>query len=288
MNDSLGPNQFTIQPPSPVAEQIADLMRSRRTLVLTGAGVSTGSGLPDYRGTGGGATPTVDIDMFHAHQYWRNWVWQRNHETWHNLLTIEPNPAHHALAQLEQAELVTGIATQNIDGLHSLAGSQNVWELHGTYQFARCTQCDKRLPRAEYAVLLDQLNPNWPTVPGDIAILAEATAAAKQLAQESRFHPAPCPYCGGIMKPDIVMFGEALPPAMDYAMSAANECDVILIVGTSLIVSTGAWVARQAWARQADVVIINQGPTALDRIADIRCDDDASTLLPAIAQALGI
>lgn len=208
MKDSSPSHHFAAPPPTPVAEQIANLMRARSTLALTGAGVSTRSGLPDYRGTGGGSTPTVDIDMFRSEQYWRNWVWQRNHETWQNLLEIKPNPAHFALAGLESAGFLSGVATQNIDGLHSQAGSNHVWELHGTYQYVRCLQCGLRLKRADYDLVLNELNPNWPAIAGDIAILAVADSGAEEYAKASKFHPAPCPRCGGIVKPDIVMFGE--------------------------------------------------------------------------------
>lgn len=266
------------------ATEICERIRGRRTLAVTGAGVSTDSGLPDYRGTGGSEVPTVDFDMFTADPVWQRWVWQRNHETWNMFTAIEPAGAHRALARLEDAGVVTGIATQNIDGLHTKAGSRTVWELHGSFREAVCLRCGQKLPREQYAVLLDELNPNWPRHDHDVAILATVDRPA---AESSTFRPAPCPTCGGVMKPDVVMFGEALPPAMDAAMDAARECEVALVVGSSLLVSTGSWIVRQAWANGAEIIIINRGPTAQDSLADYRCDAGASEVLSALADELG-
>lgn len=269
--------------PQIAAEEIATRMRDKRTLVITGAGVSTDSGLPDYRGTGGSGDPTVDYQMFTSDPMWQRWVWQCNHETWKHFNTIDPSPAHTALAKLEARGHINGIATQNIDGLHSKAGSRNVWELHGSFRDVICVDCGHRLPRAEYATLLNELNPAWPEY-NEATILAPVN---REAAEASTFMVAPCPQCGGLTKPAVVMFGEALPPDMDGAMNAARDCDVALVVGTSLLVSTGAWIVRQAWANAAEIIIINRGPTALDDLADYRSDAGASEVLSAVAKLLG-
>lgn len=266
------------------AAELAELMRGKRTLATTGAGISTDAGLPDYRGTGSTEQPNIDFQMFVADPVWRRWVWQRNHETWQIFSQLRPTPAHLALAQLERAGLVSGIATQNVDGLHELAGSA-AWELHGSWREVECLSCGLRFPRADYAEQLTELNPGWPTYDHDVAVLASADRAA---AEASTFQVAPCPRCGGIVKPAIVFFGQSLPPAMDQALAAAQDADVILAVGSSLIVSTGLWVVRQGWANGAPIAIVNRGRTEADAIATLRVEGGASEVLTELVQQLGI
>lgn len=268
--------------PQKAATEIAARMRGRRTLAITGAGVSTDSGLPDYRGTGGSGEPTVDFQMFTADPMWQRWVWQCNHETWKHFEKIEPSAGHQALADLEARGYITGIATQNIDGLHTKAGSRRVWELHGSFREVVCIDCGHRISRREYAIQLEHLNPGWPEY-DEATILAPVNHDA---AAASTFRVAPCSTCGGLLKPAVVMFGEALPNSMDDAMAAARDCDVALVVGTSLLVSTGAWIVRQAWANGAETIIINRGPTAEDNLANYRTHSGASEVLTRVADLL--
>lgn len=275
---------MVISDPTEAAKALAELMEGKRTLAITGAGVSTDSGLPDYRGQGTTERPSIEFDMFVSDPVWQKWVWQRNHETWRQFESLQPSGAHVALAKLEEAGLISGIATQNIDGLHTKAGSKNVWELHGTFAKARCLDCGTIFKREDYAKELDKLNPNWPQYDRDPAVLA---TAERPEAEASTFKVAPCPVCGGLVKPDVVFFGESLPGAqMDAAMKAATEADVALVVGSSLVVSTGMWVTRQAWAQGSPLAIINLGPTAADSIADLRIEAGASQTLTALADIL--
>lgn len=269
---------------SVAAAELAELLRGKRTLVTTGAGISTDAGLPDYRGTGSTEQPNIDFQMFLADPVWRRWVWQRNHETWQIFNQLHPTPAHLALHQLEEAGLVCGIATQNVDGLHALAGS-TAWELHGSWREVECLECGLVFPRADYANQLTELNPGWPSYDHDVAVLAGADRSA---AEASTFRIAPCPRCGGIVKPAIVFFGQNLPPAMDQALAAAGDTDAILAVGSSLAVSTGMWVVRQGWANGAPVAIINRGPTAADSIATLRIAGGASEVLTELVRVLGL
>ena len=265
-------------------EEIADIMREKRTLVVTGAGMSTDAGLPDYRGQGTTEEPSVDYDMFVRDAVWQRWVWQRNHETWQIMAALTPTPGHVALAQLERAGFISGVATQNIDGLDAAAGIRHLWELHGTYRTVRCLDCDAVIARDEYDKLEQKLNPGWPRLDLGVAILASAN---RRDAEASTFRVAPCPRCGGLVKPSVVFFGEGLPAdAMDGAMAAASEAEAVLVVGTSLLVSTGMWVVRQAWAHGAPVMIINRGPTAGDSIASVRVEAGASESLSQIAALL--
>ncbi len=264
---------------------VQDVMAGRRTLAVTGAGISTDSGIPDYRGTGSTPTEPVDLDRFVSDPVWYRWVWARNHATWRLLDGLEPTPGHRALARLETAGLVTGVATQNVDRLHSLAGQRTVWELHGAYDRVVCLECGRLVPRAEVDERLRATNPDYPieTDPQKVAITPEADRVA---AEACVFEPPVCESCGGMLKPDIVFFGESLPPAMDGAMEAAKECDVVLVAGTSLAVLTGLWVVRQAMARGAELVVVNRGRTAVDEIAGLRIEGGTSKVLGAVADAL--
>lgn len=268
-----------------VVDALAGLMRGRRTLAVTGAGISTDSGIPDYRGVGTTPVSPVDLDQFISDPIWYRWVWARNHATWQLLEPLAPTPGHLALARLEEAGALTGVATQNVDRLHSRAGQRTVWELHGRYDEVVCLQCGRVVPRAEVDVRLTALNPDYPreTDPARIAITPEADRAA---AEACGFRAVDCEACGGLLKPSIVFFGEGLPPALEEAMEAAKDCEVVLVAGTSLAVLTGLWVVRQAMARGAALVVINRGPTAVDEIADIRVEGGTSEVLAPLAEAL--
>ena len=266
-------------------EAVREVMAVRRTLAVTGAGISTDSGIPDYRGTGSTPTEPVDLERFVSDPLWYRWVWARNHATWRLLDPLTPTPGHTALARMETAGLVTGVATQNVDRLHSRAGQRIVWELHGAYDRVVCLTCGRVIPRAELDGRLTALNPDYPreTDPARIAITPEADRSA---AEACVFEPPACESCGGMLKPDIVFFGESLPPAMDGAMEAAKDCDVVLVAGTSLAVLTGPWVVRQAMARGAQLVVVNRGRTAVDGIADVRVEGGTSEVLGPVADAL--
>ena len=275
---------MVISDPIEAAEALAELMRGKKTIAITGAGISTDSGLPDYRGQGTTEKPSIEYDMFVDDPVWQRWVWQRNHETWRVFNSLEPSPGHKAIARLEKAGLISGVATQNIDGLHTKAGTNNVWKLHGSFAHARCLACERVIPREEYATELDELNPGWPQYDRDPAVLATAD---REDAEASNFKVAPCSACGGLMKPAVVFFGEGLPgDVMDTAMSAATDADVALVVGSSLVVNTGMWITRQAWATGSPIAIVNYGPTAADGIVDLRIDAGASETLEALATML--
>lgn len=248
-------------------------------LAVTGAGISTDSGLPDYRGSGGNEEPSVDYDMFCGDERWRRWVWQRNHETWRTLDNLEPTAGHRILAAWEREGHLLGIATQNIDGLHAKAGSEAV-EMHGSFRSVVCIDCDTAYPRADLDPLFTELNPGyeWDPDPAHAAILATAN---REMAEASTFIVPPCPTCGGILKPDIVFFGQAvqgMPEAFDLARKASS----VLVLGSSLLVLTGMWVVTEAYTHGADLAIINRGPTQADRLAHLRFDTGISETLTKV------
>lgn len=265
-------------------EELAELVAAGDVLAITGAGMSTDCGLPDYRGSGGGEAPSVDYDSFVYEPMWQRWVWQRNQETWQTLDSLTPSPAHMILAEWERRGLLTGIATQNIDGLHSKAGSRRVAEMHGSFRQVRCIDCDEVTPRSELDPRLRALNPDlaYDANPANAAILATAD---RQRAEASTFNLAPCATCGGVLKPDIVFFGESVQ-AIPEAFEMAREAKTTLVLGTSLLVLTGMWVLQEAWSNGSQLAIINRGPTQADRFADIRIEGGVSETLTAINSLL--
>ncbi|MDO5034840.1 MAG: Sir2 family NAD-dependent protein deacetylase [Actinomycetaceae bacterium] len=270
-------------------DELADLMRGKTTAIVAGAGMSTDSGIPDYRGTGSAGGQTVDYDLFMSHEKWQRWVWQRNQETWKTVAGLSPTPGHKAVAALQRAGLVNGIATQNVDGLDARAGIQNPALLHGTFDTVDCTRCDAQYSRAEVDTWLRELNPD--TVddpdPANVAILAKVDEEA---ANASTFNTAPCPKCGGVLKPSVVFFGEMLPAeAMSLAFKYAGEADVILVVGSSLLVATGLWVVREGLQNPATkLAVINRGATQVDAYANVRIEGGSSETLMALAERLGV
>ncbi|WP_128773787.1 Sir2 family NAD-dependent protein deacetylase [Actinomyces oricola] len=263
-------------------DALRSLLRGRRTLAVTGAGISTDSGIPDYRGVGTTERTPVEFDEFVSDPVWYRWVWARNHATWRLLEPLQPTAGHIALARLEEEGSLSGVATQNVDRLHSKAGQRTVWELHGAYNRVVCLRCGRLTPRSDLDKRLSALNPDYPreSNPARIAITPEADRAA---AENCDFRALTCPECDGLLKPDIVFFGEGLPPAMDQAMRAAGACDVVLVAGTSLAVLTGLWIVRQAVAHGAALAVVNRGPTAVDEIADLRIEAGTSEVLGALA-----
>lgn len=234
------------------------LARSRRTVALTGAGVSTESGLPDFRSDGGlwtGVDPmeVASLTAFRRHPE----VFYRFYRTrLAQLGDAQPNPAHFALAALEMYRLAA-VITQNVDGLHQAAGSSRVIELHGNLREAACLSC------------------GWK---GPIAVIAEAL--------DRGVLPA-CPTCGSHLKPNVVLFEELLPAeAYQEAEHEAQSAEVLLIVGSSLQVTPAAWLPEVARSHGAAVVIINDGPTAMDSLADVVVRGRAGSALPTLVAAV--
>ncbi|CCC81634.1 NAD-dependent protein deacetylase [Thermoproteus tenax] len=238
--------------------EVADLLnRSNCAVALTGAGVSTPSGIPDFRGPQGlwrRIDPRrFEIAYFYAHpgEVWRLFV-----DTFLAQAEAKPNPAHLALAELEAKGKICAVITQNVDGLHQRAGSKRVIELHGSLRYAVCTSCGARFPLSE--VLKGPID------------------------------DAPrCRVCGGVLKPDVVFFGEPLPyEALQDAMMLAELSDVFMAIGTSLAVAPANRLPLIAKRKGAKLVIINQDPTELDEFADIIIRGKVEEILPRIAELI--
>ena len=234
------------------------LLQARRICVLTGAGISTASGIPDYRGPQGVWTRDPDAEKLVTLSYYlqdpdirrRSWLMRRDLAD----AGVQPNPGHAALADLERQGRLRALLTQNIDGLHQAAGSTGVLELHGTVHEVECTACDARMPIGEVLTRLDAGEPD-----------------------------PPCPVCGGVLKTATVYFGQALDAdVLDAAAQAAADCDVFLAVGTSLGVHPAAGLVEIAAAHGARVVIVNAEPTPYDGLADLVVREPISEALPRL------
>ncbi len=268
-------------------QTLAEWMQNKKTIMVTGAGMSTDTGIPDYRGKGNTEIPSVEYDQFVSDPVWQRWVWARNHQTWQTMLRLKPAPAHEAEARLERAGLLTGIATQNVDGLDLKAGCQNVFEMHGTFLKVECVNCGQVTDRQPLHERLTKANPDYPLDldPAHVAILA---VADRKAAEACDFKTVPCENCGGLLKPAVVFFGQMLPPdVMAQAHAAAAKADVVLVVGSSLVVGTAAYVMQAGLAQGAPLAIINRGRTQYDRVADLRIEAGASETLTRLAELLG-
>ncbi|MUL68387.1 NAD-dependent deacetylase [Mycobacterium sp. CBMA 234] len=269
------------------APELVNLLADRRLAVLTGAGISTDSGIPDYRGPDSPPSNPMTIQQFLSGPGFRQRYWARNHVGWRHMAARRPNAGHRAVAALEHAGLITGVITQNVDLLHTKAGSQTVVNLHGTYAQVVCLSCGHAMTRAALAVELERLNPGFTeraTQVGSIAVAPDADAIVDNVAD---FQYLDCPVCGGILKPDIVYFGDSVPKdRVQQAYSLVDAADALLVAGSSLTVFSGYRFVRHAAAAGKPVAIINRGPTRGDELATVKMDSGCSEILAMLTTEL--
>jgi NAD-dependent SIR2 family protein deacetylase len=267
------------------APELVSVLAGQRIAVLTGAGVSTDSGIPDYRGPDSPPSNPMTIRQFTSDPVFRQRYWARNHVGWRHMDATLPNAGHRALANLEAAGAVSGVITQNVDLLHTKAGSQTVVNLHGTYAQVACLGCGHTLTRADLAEQLEALNPGFgERAVGAIAVAPDADAVVEETAS---FRYVDCPQCGGMLKPDIVYFGENVPKErVAEAYSLVDAADVLLVAGSSLTVFSGLRFVRHAAASGKPVAIVNRGPTRGDGLATVKVDSGCSELLALLAAEL--
>ena len=264
------------------------MLRGRRVVVLTGAGCSTESGIPDYRGpeTRRRARNPIQYRAFVTDPAARTRYWARSAVGWQRVAQARPNAGHYALARMEAAGLVHGLITQNVDGLHYAAGSRRVVELHGALAHVRCLGCGAAELRAGLQRRLLALNPGWTARPP--AEIAPDGDAELDPPWEQTFRVPACLRCGGVLKPDVVFFGENVPrPVVDDAWTLLGEGDALLVAGSSLAVYSGYRFVRGAAKEGKPVAIVNLGPTRGDADAALRVDGRTGDVLPALAEALG-
>ncbi len=283
--------------PSPVVGQLSQAVLTdlptfiashHRLLVLTGAGCSTDSGIPDYRDADGQwkHSQPVNYQAFMAQAATRQRYWARSLLGWARFGRAQPNATHHALAALEADGRVELLLTQNVDGLHQRAGSQTVIDLHGRLDQVRCIGCGALSPREELQQWLDAANPGWLQLQAGIAPDGDADLEV----DFSGFQVPACTHCGGILKPDVVFFGESVPRERVAAVQAHLErADAVLVVGSSLMVYSGFRFVDAAARAGLPVAAVNLGRTRADALLSLKVEipcaqalafllDDASTL----------
>jgi NAD-dependent SIR2 family protein deacetylase len=261
------------------------LQGRRRLFVLTGAGCSTASGIPDYRATDGSwkRRPPVTYQAFVGDLATRQRYWARSAVGWPRVAAAQPNAAHLAIAELQHRNVVSMLLTQNVDGLHDKAGSRDVVDLHGRIETARCLGCGRPEPRERLQARLLDSNPGWCTTP---AATAPDGDADLDDVDTSAFAVPACVHCGGMMKPDVVFFGENVPrERVARACDALEDSDGLLVVGSSLMVYSGFRFARIAHERGVPIAILTRGTTRADSLADLKFEADCVDALPrAVAQ----
>ena len=272
--------------------ELVHLLRRRRVVVLAGAGCSTESGIPDYRGPDGSLKDRSPIRYgeFVRRPQARVRYWARSTVGWPRMSATRPNPAHRALAEMEAGGVVAGVITQNVDGLHHAAGSRRVVELHGSLGRVVCLDCGQRVRRDAFQEQLLAMNTTWrhglrraryraDTAPdGDAELAPEAVAG---------FRVPACEACGGVMKPDVVLFGESVPPdRVERAWRLFAAGDVLLVVGSSLAVYSGRRFMYRAREQGVPIAVVNLGPTRADHVAAAKVEDRVGRTLPRVARAL--
>lgn len=255
--------------------------------VLSGAGTSTDSGIPDYRGPLTRHRPRNPIQYkpFVEQMETRRRYWARAMVGWPRFRSTRPNRAHIALAELEAAGVVDAVITQNVDRLHQKGGSKNVLELHGALAEVRCLSCRALHDRDAVHEWMCALNPNFDVAEAEVAPDGDAELSPEQVAS---FRVADCPACGGMLKPNVVFFGENVPrPVVDRAWSLWERADALLVVGSSLTVFSGYRFVKKAPLRNLPVAIVNLGPTRGDALAHLRVDGRLGEVLPELSVRLG-
>lgn len=264
-------------------EQLLALLHERRFAVLSGAGCSTDSGIPDYRGPQGSLRRRrpIEYQEFLHSETARRRYWARSTLGFSTLSGAQPNVAHHALATLEQTGRITGLITQNVDGLHGAAGSQRLVELHGSIHFVRCLSCGHRSERAALQQSLLSQNPNLTNVPFESA--PDGDADIETRLYDGFVIPA-CVNCGGLIKPDVVFFGENVARnVVDAAWQILADAEALLVVGSSLALYSGLRFLRGAASRNLPIAIVNLGPTRGDELAAVRMNAAVGPVLRALA-----
>ncbi len=277
-------------PTSPPVAELLPLFERGRVVALAGAGCSTESGIPDYRGPAGTLRrrQPMQFKEFVGSPEGRARYWSRSAVGWPRFSAATPNDAHRALASLEEAGTLAGVITQNVDGLHQAAGSREVVELHGSLSRVRCLDCGSTSCRQALQERLVALNAGWlegaPLAGAESAPDGDAELRSEDL---SAFCVPDCAACGGVLKPDVVFFGENVPkPQVEASWRLLDGAELLLVVGSSLTVFSGRRFVYGAKKAGIPVAIVNLGPTRADDLADAKVEARLGTVLPELVRAL--
>jgi NAD-dependent SIR2 family protein deacetylase len=263
-------------------DALTDLVAAGGVLVLSGAGISTESGIPDYRGPSSAArrTSPMTFQTFTGNPVARRRYWARSHLGWQLIERARPNRGHRAVAALQDHGLVSGVITQNVDGLHQAGGAREVTDLHGRLDRVRCLDCGRLSDRDELHARLAAANASWHAVAAGINPDGDVDLPDSAL---DGFRTVDCTACSGVLKPDVVFFGETVPPdrvAGCYERLAVSRS--LLVLGSSLTVMSGHRFVLRAARDGRPVAIVNQGSTRGDRYAAVTLDAPIGSVLPAL------
>jgi len=276
-----------LEPPAASTEAMLEFFdRYPRLLVLTGAGCSTGAGIPDYRDANGDwkRSAPMRYQQFVDDELARKRYWARSMVGWRTMSEAEPALAHRALVRLQEMGRIRFLVTQNVDGLHSSAGSKNVVDLHGRIDTVCCLACGVRTPRSALQEELLQRNAGWASLDARSAPDGDADLEGINFA---RFDVPACAGCAGILKPDVVFFGESVPRERVAAVRAAlADSDCLLVAGSSLMVYSGYRFVEDAVATRTPVAIINRGRTRADGVATRKFEQEVGAALALLATRL--
>lgn len=268
---------------------LATLLGEGGALVLTGAGISTDSGIPDYRGPSSAARrhAPMTYEAFVGDPVARHRYWARSHVGWPQIAGARPNAGHRAVASLQRAGLVRGLITQNVDGLHQAAGAREVVELHGALGRVECLRCRDVHAREGIQDRLAALNPGFDAHASAINPDGDAELADADL---DRFAMVACPTCGaGPLKPDVVFFGESVPrPRVAHCFDLVDRARSLVVLGSSLTVMSGLRFVHAATRRGLPVAVVTAGPSRADTAASVRLIDQLGAVLPAALDTLGL
>ena len=262
----------------------AELLRGKKVALLTGAGISTDSGIPAYRGEGARTrADPMTAQRYLSDEEARRRYWVGGHLGWRAFAAAEPNGGHIALAEMERDGIVSGVITQNVDGLHLRAGSARVIEVHGTMRRVYCLQCAQIFDRRDIAAEIERLNP-WLSVPENVVLNPDGDVSPESI--ESFVVPM-CSVCGGMLKPDVVFFGEFVPgDRFRAAESLLRASQALIVAGSSLVVNSGVRLVERARRRSMPLIIVNREPTRADPWAHVTLAGGTGEVLPALQELL--
>lgn len=266
-------------------ESLAELLGVGGAVALTGAGISTDSGIPDYRGDGRRLRRTpITYQEFVGGASARRRYWARSHVGWGRMRRAQPNPCHYAVARLQAEGHLGSVITQNVDGLHTAAGSEDVLELHGSLAETVCLECGDRRTRLELHHRLEAANPSFSSLAVEMAPDGDADLPDELV---DRFCVVDCLDCGGVLKPDVVFFGESVPRfRVEEAYRRVEAATSLLVLGSSLSVMSGYRFVLAARKSGIPVAIVNRGPTRGDSDASVRIDAGLSESLDQLGRCL--
>jgi NAD-dependent SIR2 family protein deacetylase len=266
---------------------LTGLVAAGGVVVLSGAGLSTESGIPDYRGPSGAALrrhAPMTYQAFTRDAEARRRYWARSHVGWRHIAVARPNEGHAAVAAWEEVGLLRGVITQNVDGLHQGAGSRHVVDLHGRLDRVVCLDCGALTGRAALDARLTALNEEWRA---QVLAVNPDGDVDLDIGDAETFTVADCEQCGGLLKPDVVYFGESVPrERVSRAQAMVDAASALVVLGSSLHVYSGRRFVVQAAEHGIPVAIVNQGPTRADALAAIRIDAPLGPTLSALTQSI--